>query len=55
MREFTAQRINDSYYVGYYNPDIALFEKKYNHILDRHRHSESDIKKIFNNLIYNTR
>lgn len=55
MRSFNAQKINDSYYVGYYNPDIALFEKKYNLILDRHRHSKNDIKKIFNNAICNTR
>lgn len=55
MRSFNAQKINDSYYVGYYNPDIALFESKYNLILDKHRHSKNDIKKIFDNKIYNTR
>ena len=55
MRSFNAQKINDSYYIGYYNPDIKLFESKYNLILDKHRQSENDIKKIFNNSIYNTR
>lgn len=55
MRYYNAQKINDSYYIGYYTPDITLFESKYNLILDKHRLSEDDIKKIFDNKIYNTR
>ncbi len=55
MRTYNAQKINDSYYVGFYNSDIHLFEKKYSLILDKHRLSETDIKKIFDDKIYNTR
>ncbi len=55
MRTFNAQKINDSYYIGYYNPDITLFETKFNLVLDKHRQSENDIKKIFDGKIYNTR
>lgn len=55
LRTYNAQKVNDSYFIGYYNPDIELFENKYNLILDRHRLSYNDIKKIFDNKIYNTR
>lgn len=55
LREFNAQKINNSYYVGVYNQDFPLFESKYNLILDKHRLSESDIKKIFDGKFYNTR
>ena len=47
MRNFNAQLINDSYYVGYYDENIHLFEEKYNLILDKHRHSKDDVKKFF--------
>ncbi len=55
MRSYNAQFINDSYYVGTYNSDIPLFEEKYGLTLDRHRLSEKDVKKIFDDKIYNTR
>ena len=55
MRNFNAQLINDSYYVGYYDKNIHLFEDKYNLLLDKHRHTVNDVEKIFNKLIYNTR
>lgn len=47
MRTFNAQEINNSYYIGFYNPLIALFEEKYKLILDKHRQSKNDIEKIF--------
>lgn len=55
MRNFNAQLINGSYYVGYYDANIHLFERKYNLVLDKHRHSMTDVEKIFNGLIRNTR
>lgn len=55
MREYEAQLINDTYFIGFYNPDIHLFENKYNLKLDKHRLSLNDIYKIFDYCIYNTR
>ncbi len=55
MREYEAFIINGSYFIGKYNPDIHLFEKKYHLNLDRHRLSINDINNIFDNCIYNTR
>ena len=49
MRDYEAQKINDSYYIGKYNPDINVFEKAYDLILDRHRLSQKDIEKFFKN------
>ena len=47
MRNYNAQLINDSYYVGFYDPNIHLFEEKFNLVLDKHRLSQNDVKKIF--------
>ena len=49
MRDYEAQKINDSYYIGNYNPDITVFEKAYDLVLDKHRLSEKDIQKFFKN------